>query len=527
MTITADRPAVTNDFEDPNSTFFEPGSATPVTDSDVFLSSGLSWDAYRSSGIDPLNVSDLDGSSLKRREFLRGAELLGLGGGRKSLHPQQLMLADVCNADFQTIAVLLPRRSSKTTSIFALALGRCAERDDYLVGYTTCTTGSKARDRFKKDIAPVLERLYPDAKNRPFKIVYAGGQERIVFDNGSIFQILPPKGENFRSDAFDLIILDEAGEADPEMGEDLLAGVLPTFDTRPDAQLIIAGTAAKYRDGNLLWDALVDGRAGLNQTGILEYAAPDDTTDEELDDWDIVEQLVLLCHPGINTLTTLATIRTRWNKLKRFQFAEEYLSIFGTAGATSGIVNMEQWDKHAIKCKVEDLPNPPEKFALAIAVHPDQLSAAIVAVWREKDQAKLLLIDHRNGVNWLAGEAVRLSRKYRTAIVHDTTGPITVEVEAIERERPKPRLAPQSFPNVKTAAALLVKDIKSGKVDHFDQEPMNEAAKLAKKRSVGPTAWALGRKLPEDDIVSLEAAAMGLRVFDEMPKGGGGLKPNF
>ena len=491
---------------------FEISPSPPPVGSEEFLSNG--WDSARNAGIPPLNVSTLDESVELRREFISGARLLGLVGRKHELQPQQYLIADVCNAPNSVVGILLPRRSSKTTTILAIALGRCAEREDYMVAFTLCTTGQKARDRFKKDIVPILNRVWPDEKARPFKIYKGGGSERIVFDNGSIFQILPPIGDNFVSEAFDLVILDEAGKATVAMSEDLIQAILPTFDTRPGAQLFIPGTAAKFRDGNLLWDTLEDGRNGRKKTGIVEFAAPDSTSEDDLRDWETVRSLVLAAHPGIGTLTTLEIVEERHAAMKPEQFAEEYLSIFGTAAATTGIVNMDQWNAHALS---GDLPTPPKNFALVIAVHPSQTSACIVAVWREDGRAKLLELEHWQGrIDKLVPRAAELSRKYRTPIVHDTQGPVTVAAEALARIRPPVKLDPQSFPNIKTAAALLIKEIDNGNVDHFDQEKMTEAAKLTKKRGVGPSSWALGRSDDEHDIIDMEAAAMGLRVFDGM-----------
>lgn len=152
---------------------------------------------------------------------------------------------------------------------------------------------------------------------------------------------------------------------------------------------------------------------------------------------------------------------------------------------------------------------------MAIAVHPDQISACIVAAWRVRGKARILVIDHRRGVDWLTKRARELAQKYRVPIVHDTNGAVTVEAEALARMRPRPKLLGQTFPNIKTAAALIIKEIEAGRLEHYDQDTLNDAARLAKKRSVGPTAWALGRQLPEHDIIDLEAAAMALRVYDE------------
>ena len=478
------------------------------------------WEAIRDAGIPPLFQSKLDDSEAARTDFIVGAYMLGLIGRGKVLTPQQYRAADVINSGNESIAILMARRSTKTTAAFCIALGRCRRRGDYMVAFTTCTTAKKAGERFYKDIVMPLERVYRDPDSRPFQIMRGKGAEAIRFPNGSVFQLVAPEGDAFRSDAYDLIILDEAGAAGVEMSDDLKQGVLATMDTRDGAQLIVAGTAAKFREGNLLWEYLVDGRAGTNDTGILEYAAPDSTTDEELAAWEPddlhpgarAKELVLAAHPGIGTLTTLDKIHSRYNKLSHAAFAEEYLSIFGTIGVTSGIFNLDKWTAAGNDGK---LPRPPERFTMAIAAHPDQHTACIVAVWRVRRKARILVLEHSAGVDWLSKRARELAVKYKTPIVHDTNGAVTVEVETLARMRPKPRLLPQTFPNIKTAAALLVKEVDEGRVEHFNQDELTSAIKLAKKRSVGPTAWALGRRNPEDDIICAEAAAMALRVYDE------------
>lgn len=489
----------------------------PAYGSDEFLSER--WDPVRDSGIRPLHQSKLGADPEARREFLEGARLLGVFGRRKELKPQQLRLSDVCAEPWSTVGVLMPRRSSKTTSLFAVALGRCAEREDYLAAYTTCTTGIKARQRFKQDIVKPLQKLYPNPKEAPFRIYTSGGSERIEFANGSVFQVLPPIGEAFRSDAWDMIVLDEAGESSPEMSEDLLAGALATMDTRPDAQLVVAGTAAKFRDGNLLWTTLADGRLGRASTGIMEYAAPDDTDETTLLDWDVVQGLVLAAHPGVGTLTTLDVVRQRWEKLTPRQFAEEYLSIFGTVGAAEAFVDLEAWQHGATKGDLPDMPTD-RAVGLAVAVHPDQSCAAVMAAWRDDaGKACMLVVDYRAGTKWVAKRAKELAAKLRTPIVYDNAGTVLVEVEVMQRMRPRPRLDPQTWGNVSTAAGLFMKENAERNIVHWDQDELNSAVRLATKRGTATSArWAFGRREPGESIICLEAASLALRWVDEHPR---------
>ncbi|MET4053593.1 phage terminase large subunit-like protein [Frigoribacterium sp. PvP054] len=459
----------------------------------------------------PYKISDARNSLQYRGEFETGAKALGLGSAKKPIHEQQYAIADVINATggdglavWTTVGVCVPRRASKTTSIFALALGRCLEREDYAVAYSA-QTGTKARDRFLIDIVRPLERMFPDEDSRPFKINRSRGGEHIAFDNGSRFAVLPPIADSFRGDAYDLVILDEAQVHEPDASDDLLGAILPTFDTRPGAQLIVAGTTGEHRSG-MLWATLQDGRDGRASTGIVEYSAGDSLTEEEMAD----EAVWRRAHPGIGTLTTIDAIRRNYEKLPLDQFSREYLGVW-PAGGGGRFLNGEKW---ANAGRGGDLPTPPAHFALGLAVHPDQLSASIVAAWRDDaGHAHVLVLDHRPGVRWVATRAVELARKYGVKIGHDTFGPVLVETEAMGRAKPAPRTAPQTMADVKTSAATLVKALEQGELVHYEQDEMSEAARLAVKRKIG-NGWGLGRGTPEDDITALEAASYALHVYD-------------
>ncbi|WP_123944022.1 MULTISPECIES: hypothetical protein [unclassified Frondihabitans] len=398
---------------------------------------------------------------------------------------------------------------------------------DYAVAYTACTSGGKARDRFRKDIVPVLEKVYPDPDSRPFKIRKAGGSERIEFDNGSIFQVLPPMGESYRGDSFDLVILDEAGEATAAMTEDLLGAILPTTDTREDAQIIVAGTAAPFRDGNLLWDTLKDGRDGKASTAIIEYAAPDSTNMDDLEDWDLVVPLVLAAHPGIGTLTTLEKMQANYEKITPAQFAAEYLSIFGNSGAATGLINSQLW---TLAGDDGALPSVPDTFGLAMSVHPDGLGASLAAAWRVDGVAHVGLLWHSTRPAGLVARALAVAREHRVAIVHDgQASATTVEADILARERPRPRMAPQLWGPVSTAASLFVKELDAMNMRHYSQPAFDEAVRVAVKRGTATSnKWGFGRprKDPSADITPLEAAALALYYYDEAkprPK----LKPSF
>jgi hypothetical protein len=231
----------------------------------------------------PHYQSAITGSETLRAQFEDGAKALGLGTARKPILEHQYRMADTLNAlnpetglALNRVTVLhAPRRSAKTTSALAVAIGRLfdPELEDYQVALTG-QTGVKARDRFLTDVAKPLERLYPDPDTRPFTINRAAGSTHIRWPDGSRLSVLPPNPESFRGDAFDMILIDEAQTIDPEESEDLEAAILPTMLTRPGAQLVLLLTAGDHRSG-LAWKYLELGRAGMS--GLLDYSAPDDT----------------------------------------------------------------------------------------------------------------------------------------------------------------------------------------------------------------------------------------------------------
>lgn len=481
------------------------------------------WDELSSRVLPPLSSSGFSSDEASRLEFSTGATLLRFHGDWARpghvVQPQQVAVSDTLTAGRPRTAFLLPRRSSKTTSLVAVALGRAWHREDYRVGILTLTSGKAGRARFLKDVAPALDRIgasiSEDKRDWPYKVVRSAGQERVEFkaSGGSVSWL--SSIDDLRGEAFDLIILDESQAADPEKAAEVIAAALPTLDTRPGAQIAVAGTAGLYRVGNLLWQWLEDGRAG--KAGILEYAVPTDIPVDVWEEWETLEPYIVAAHPGIGTLTTLEAIRSNYDALGRDQFSREYGGWFGAIGEGAGVLNAQTF----AEAGMDGVPEVPEHFAMA--AHPAffQGFSAIVAAWRDEDgKACGYVLDHRPGTTWLAEATASKARQHNIPVIYDGgSSPMRVETEAMARMTPKPRLEAQTFANVTTAAALLVKEVNNGNARHWRQPALVDAARIAVRRTAG-ASWALGRP-PKDndaDISALEAWALALRYYDENPK---------
>lgn len=524
--------------------------ATPTLED---LQNEATWLEYRSlvlpSLLPGLAADELVTTDQTRAEFLYGARLLRLDkrpriDGFIGPTPVQLLIADTLNAGRKKTAILEPRRTTKTTSVEAVILGRCAHREDYQVGWTLATTGQKAAERFRKDIVVHVERVYPDPKSRPFVVNVGKGTEHIHWpETGSFLNVYAPGGDGFRSGGFDVAWVDEGGEAEPDLSEDLTVAVLPTMDTKVAAQFIVSGTAAKYRGGNLLYDMLNDPKAAVVQHGV-----PDTTDPEELETWEPtaesprgrVRELIELAHPGVGWTSTMEAIEDNYRSFSKDKFMAEYLGIFGSEGASVGVIPPAFWERTT---EAGDPPAAPGSFSLAMSIHPDGIFASVAAVWHlepagpsdlvaaalemdgdtdAEDQAELVgagLLWWQQGVQGFAKRVLTLARKHNVGIIYDAHSQAAgVEVETLSRAIPRPVLQPATTVDVRRGATKLVKALEAGTLRHWRSEHLDQAAEIAVKRAIGTAGgWGFGRRKnhPEDDITPLEAVSLAYQFLGQ------------
>jgi hypothetical protein len=460
-------------------------------------------------GAEPLHSSDVPAPSaaLEAGSRLVGFGV-GFGEGLRSLKPQQYELASVLDAMHGESGVLMPRRSSKSLTILMWLLGLCELEEGVQLAYTSATTGKAARDRYVKELLPYLMRM--QTAGYPLTARRASGQERVEFRNGSLLQILAPLGDEFRSQAFDVVVIDEAGEAEPEKSDDLLGAALPTLDTSDRGQWIVAGTAGDYREGNLLWDQLERGRAGAG--GILEYAVPQDIDVDTLSDWKVVEELLHSMHPGVGTLTTMDAMRRSFGLMKPLQFAREYLGVWGHMGGAGGIFDATEWG--ALGTRVASLPAPPERFSLAVSASDS--AASIVAAWRVQGIAHLLLIDHREGRGWVPQRARELAKKYRVPVVLDPQESTVMRDVKQSLEQLRTRVEVQTYEDVAAAHERIVLEYKHGRLTHYQQQPLTDAFLGVRRVQMG-ARWKFGA-IAEADVTAARAATLAVRFFDSTPR---------
>lgn len=479
-----------------------------------------------------------------------GARMLGL-----PLLPQGEQVATVLEARnrrrpeealHSTVVVHIPRRSTKTTSIFETMLGRCETRPGHRV-VITAQSGNIASQILREHAMMLLARGRAVESRRrhkrPGRIVYYanGGRERLEwpattadgapvdvssddFDElddaelegirlGSQMWVVPPDAGAVRSRASDDIWIDEAGELEGQKGHDLLVGVLPLMDTRgPLAQLVISGTPGKLREG-MFWDLLSEARAGGRfAPGLLDYSAPDDKP-VDIPSYVADPRLWRKVHPGYASgLTTRKVLEERLYRLGPEKFAREYLCMWPlTAG--SAAFDLDAWKAGALEDAELAVP---DRFGLAFDVAPDGSTAALAAAWRDADGvARGGLVDYRAGTAWLAPLAHAVARKYRMPLRYDSIGANHGPAGEVARMRGV-TLKPGALKDAAAAAQLLVSELAGAGFEHYDQPSLNSAVEGAGWRKL-EGATVLGRRLSTADVSPVVALSLALYQYDQLP----------
>jgi len=548
------------------------------------------WDQVKSFGISPEFGRVGDGTPAGRIEFLTGARLMGFeleeydpekrlreltdptiknqerarrraAGYFEQLLPQQLQISDTMDEDLAKQLFEISRRATKTTSIFLKLLGRCAVRPGHQVTFSAQNgvSGSRrlrewalrldaqnpaddadlppwmrGRPRQNKahatQVALFGEEAFPQldqrTSGRGFRIMRGEVGKGIYFDNSSQFLVLKPDADAYRGEGADDSWLDEFQEVEPVAGDELLAGILPLQDTKLGATTIVSGTAGEARVGPF-WDWIDLLRKGSTSIGGLDFAAPEDTPQEVLDDESAAMELLKQKHPGIGTLTTVEKMLENYRTMPRPQWAREYLSIWPeTFGAL--VIDPDQWAAAMIAKPV----TRPARVAFGMAIKPRGGTACIAAAWRSSSGlAYIETVEHRLGTTWLPKVGQAITTKYRASTIgYDAIAEGAATATEMEILRPKPRLQPITYTEMAAGCIQILRDLERGtlRVPKADVS-LNAAAQIIAKREVrseqGMYLWTPAE--PGGDITAFDAATRALRNWDRYfaPSQGGSFEP--
>lgn len=513
------------------------------------LWSEANWLEWRSriEHLSPIRLDKLVTTEQSRGEFIQGSRLLRLDERQRAGDlgfgpaPMQLMVADLLAAGRFMNVIFEPRRSTKTTAVQAVMLGRCWSREDYTVGWTMFTTGAKAGQRFREDIVKHLLKLWPNERTSPIKIGLSKGGEQLQFrDTGSLLLVGTPNGDMFRSGGFDLAFGDEAGEADVEQGADVIRAVIPTMDTKPGAQFVLAGTGAKWRTEQLLWDNLHDQDAAVAWHGI-----PENVDRAQLVSWEPdmphpktgatggrMREWIEATHPGMGFTTLADAPKRSFDRAPLDDFLIEYGGQFGFEGAADVVIPPAMLER-ALRTGVP--PEPPARFAAALKVHHLGHAASLAVAWEHEEDGDLVtaatgevvrkravaLWWWQQGTTGLSREVLVRLRRRPVKLVYDKRG-YTEQIaeQELAKASPRPQLEATKPADIPGSAVGLMKALEDDDLIIFHHPALEKAARIATRQAFGNYGtWRFGppKDDPEADVTPLEAAALALRFLADAP----------
>ncbi|PQZ60677.1 MULTISPECIES: hypothetical protein [unclassified Microbacterium] len=526
-------------------------SATPTL-SDLW--SEANWLEWRSKieHLAPIRLDELVTTEQGRGEFIQGAHLLRLGHRQRAgdmgrgPSPMQLMVADLLGAGRFMNVIFEPRRSTKTTAVQAVMLGRCWSREDYTIGWTMFTTGFKAGQRFREDIVKHLDKLWPERTKSPVSIGLSKGGEQLLFrDTGSLLLVGTPNGDMFRSGGFDMAFGDEGGEADIEQGEDVNRAVIPTMDTKPGAQFVIAGTGAKYRTGQLLWESLHD-----DEAAVLWHGIPETVDRAELVSWepDMVHpktgatggrmrEWIEKTHPGLGFTTLTDAPKRSFDKFPLDDFLIEYGGQFGTEGAADVALAPSLIDRALRKLAFPE--SVPARFSAALKVHHLGTASSLAVAWDYDEPGDLVtealeiageeMPKRKRAVamwHWQEGHTgaerevlIRL-RRSPTTLWYDAYGYTETVATKLAKTKPRPTMKPTKPADIPRSTAGFIKALDDDDLVIFAHPQLEAALRRAKRQkfgNYGTFRFGPPDADPEFDVSPLEAVALALHFLDEAP----------
>lgn len=446
-----------------------------------------------------------------------GSELLGL-----PVTPQGVMVAGMLEAKsadgsplYDEAVVEIPRRSTKTTTIQLVLLGRCANTPGYRV-VSTAQDGTRASGIMQNMMTAIEMHLTKTGRTLEdvgIRQMYRSqGREYILWENGSKWWVVKPEPSAFRSDAADCMLFDEAGELAPDKADALQAGALPLMDTRENSQIIVAGTPAEVRAG-LLWDYLKAARDDPASLGIVDFTAGDfaDADDEDT---------LWATHPGLAAgLTTIAKLRKRREKMSELQYLREYWCVW-PPDSTVTALDLRNWDATG-RDHVAAPPDVPWAIGWDVAIG-GQAGAVAVAWFDDDDEPHVQVMAHRNGSGWMPAYIAGGLLKYQQVHAgYDNIGENIAVAQALGRmeklrKQARDRIKPLNLGQIAAGTAVLAQANELLTLHHAKHGGLDSAVRHAAWRE--SQGKRLFMRLKGQEITCLMACTHALAAAAQMPR---------
>lgn len=322
-----------------------------------------------------------------------------------------------------TVIVSVPRQAGKTAFVMSLGLHRTLTTPRGKSWYTA-QTGQIARERFLGDMADTAERVLRGVVT----VKRGAGDTRLVVPaHAGQFRPHPPTHDSLHSEQSDLNLIDECWAHSPAAGDALMQAIVPTQNTRPNAQTVFLSTMG---DASSTWwhDMVGEAREGKPGVCIIDYGVPVDA-----DGYAVVDatdpSVVAPYHPAIGHTIERPVLDQARDKFGAAGFARAY----GNSPSRSRVSIVPDAVLDAAETDVPIPATAPVVIAAAVSWNRDMV--AIVAAAMVDGVPVAEVIAERPGTAWAASAIAALVRAQRpVAVLVDRVGPSATLADELDRD---------------------------------------------------------------------------------------------
>ena len=426
------------------------------------------------------------------------------------LMPWQRMAADVAlEVDdrgefvYHDVVVTVPRQSGKTTMTLALGFHRLLTTPGGKIWYTA-QTGQNARERFLQELVPRVRLAMPGATD----LKRGAGDTRLMVPSiGSQMRPHPPTDKYLHGEQSDLNLIDEPWAFSEVQGDALMQAIIPTQNTRPNAQTIYLSTMGDA--SSTWWHNIVDAaRSGESpRTAVIDWGLPEseDPTDVEA---------VIAAHPAIGHTIRPQAIYDAAASMKPHEFARAYANI----RTATRVAVFDAQDLAAVLTDGRTIASD-SPVAFGVAVSWDRSRAVVAVAGYDQDGTPVAeIVDARPGSSWVPEVLRTLAASWAPqAIMVDARSPAAPI--ATDPDLADVITAPDAR-HVAAGTAALIDRIRAHTLTIRPDNEVSSAFDALALRSVGDLGEMLDRKHSAGSIAPVEAimlALTGLTHSQPMP----------
>lgn len=411
---------------------------------------------------------------------------------------------------YRIVVITVPRQSGKTVLIRAAAVERCISDPDQFVFYTA-QSGKDAKPRWE-DTVKALRRSPIKSQ---FDVRYTNGAEKVRFHNGSEFGCFAPVEDALHGYTPPLVFLDEAMAYDEELGNALLAAILPAQVTLRRRQLWIVSTAGTAKSA-FLRKMLALGRAGEPSTCLIEYGIPEGEDVYSPDVWRrrhpaFDENGEPHLRPDGSPQVTVEAIQTDANVMPTDEFVRGYGNRETLAGST--LIAGDVWA--GLRSDLDGVKSTEVVVSCDVAF--DRSAATITAVWRAGDRVAGKVLMRDVGYAWCAPAIDELcSASAPIAVAIADNGPSREVADRLQTERARSRLRLLAERDYSLACGAFLRMVADSEVTH-DGDPELAAAVAGLVTRPSGDGISFSRRHSVGDVSPAIAYVVGAFAYDHRP----------